>query len=185
MLRAPGVTAITDTDFAGQWYSVRVLYDVNTGYTEWYAAEYGRELTLKGTNTRLIAEANRGKLNRLNIQNCSCFYVDNVKAYEYVTADDAEKLIAQAEQTLSTADVVTPSVVSYTEEAKADLSNAIAATKASVAAAETAADLEAASNALRAAYQSFLGSGVQDYTTIFEGDFSADGNLSDGTFLKY
>ena len=185
VLRAPGVAAVTGTDFAGKWYSARVLYDINTGLTEWYVAEYGQELTLKGTNTRLITEENRGKVNRLNIQNCSGFYLDNLKVYEYITKDGAKDLITQAEQTLASVDVVTPPLISYTSEAKAALSSAIAAAKAAVEAATTAAELNAAADALRAAYQTFLGSGVQDYTTVFEGNFSAEGNLTGNYFLQY
>lgn len=183
IIRAPGISSITDTNFGNKWYSVRVLYDVASGKTDWYAAESGAPLVYKGSYMNLNALG--ATINRFNIQGVSECYLDNLKAYEYVTDSELSDLIAQTEAALSISDEITPPVTAYSEESKNALQAAVATAKNELGSAKTADDIAGACQSLRTAYQTFLDGGQSELLNpIYEGKFSESGHLDSG-YEKY
>lgn len=144
---------LTDTDCVDKWYSIRVLYDLTTGRSDWYAANRGETLNYMGSyvNAQKIVP---GRFSIRGLGVGSKVYIDNLKVYEY-TEHELPALIEVAEKDLKLAD--TPELITCDSTATAVLSNALsnAKTVASNPAA-TKDELNAAANQLRIAYQDFM-----------------------------
>ena len=125
-LTGRGDIALTDTSFGDKWYSARVIYDIETGKTDWYIAERGK--TPEYLGSRINEEkAVPGRFLIAALGQGSDIYVDNLKVYEY-GADALSELISEAEKELRMVYII-PTVATYDTQATADYAKAIADAK--------------------------------------------------------
>ena len=182
-LRAPGIATLTDENesFANQWYSMKVVYDIKTGKTDWYSAKLGEELKYRGSYTKLLADADKANIGRINIQGASGFYLDNLKVYEAVSDRELTSLINKAKTAIEATEIINPAPVTYSEDAIAALDLAITDAENALLFAMSAEDVAAATATLREAYQIFLASGTdkKNQTEVFYADFSENGEFTD------
>ena len=154
VLTASGNIALTGTDFDNKWYSARVIYDRETGKTDWYVAERGEALAYKGSYINeskpvpgrfLIAALGQG----------SDIYIDNLKVYEY-EKDDLARIVEEAEKDLRIAKL-SPSPAIYDTAAVTAFENAINNANATLSnPASKAAELYAVVNAVTEAQKAFI-----------------------------
>ncbi|MBQ1959468.1 MAG: hypothetical protein II354_03475, partial [Firmicutes bacterium] len=182
-LRAPGIATLTEENesFADQWYSMKVVYDIETGKTDWYSAKLGEELKYRGSYTQLLADADKTNIGRINIQGSSGFYLDNLRVYEAVSAGELTTLISKAKSAIEATQIISPAPVTYSEDAIAALDLAVMDAESALLCATSAEDIAAATANLREAYQTFLASGMdkKNQTEVFCADFSESGDFAD------